>query len=71
MGSYSTQDIEDAFRCAGHPQDTPTLQVAKGKVFSHLEGRCRCPVGRCPACGERESNGRKVHLFHCPMLRNT
>jgi hypothetical protein len=66
--SYSVSDIEAAFRCAGHPQDTPTLQEAKGLIFRHLEGRCECLVDRCPACGERKTNGRQVHLFSCPWL---
>jgi len=66
--SYDYRDIEAAFRCAGDSQDRPTLQEAKGKVFAHLEGRCDCLVGRCPACGERESGGMQIHLFQCPLL---
>lgn len=65
---YSAADIEAAFRCAGHPQDTPTLQTSRSLVFAHLEGRCSCIADRCPACDERKVGGRQVHLIWCPML---
>jgi hypothetical protein len=68
--SYSYLDIEAAVRCAGHPQDVHTLQETKGLIFRHLEGRCDCLVDRCPACGERKTNGQQVHRMSCPMLLN-
>lgn len=68
--SYSAQDIQDAFACAGY-HALRTGQNTQAMVFAHLEGRCPCDVNRCPECRERGYNGTRVHKVNCSMLKTT